>query len=216
MTLDLAEFWRSSSRMFAISPGRLSRVPRRFWSVTFRSRKNLVKRLKVACRKRLRQNCFHILGWAPVRVHLHRLGVETEGAACRNARVRTLISSGHDLAAQEHRGHPCSPVLRPSALGTSAAAKTSSRLIKLGSSHTVSSSSPYIVVGTDAGVRCRGDRATIEELAKLQGFDDAIVDFLVLLAIGSPQNVRGFIANAVPPPVAALWCELLLPLKSRD
>lgn len=74
---------------------------------------------------------------------------------------------GRDPEVQQHGGHACLPVLRTGAHGTSAAAKSSSRLITRGSSQTASSSGPYIVVATDAGERCRGVGATIEELAKL-------------------------------------------------
>ena len=117
----------------------------------------------------------------------------------------------------EHlRSRSRGPTTRWSCVLAGVAYKSSSRLITRGSSQTVSSSGPYIDVATDAGERYRGVGATIEEIAKLQGLDNALVDFLVILALVSPRNVRGFIGNAVPPSVArSRTCEPCLLLVSR-
>jgi len=91
MALNFAEFRLLSSRMFAIESGKLAKVPRRLWSQRFGSSAKFLAVLKVVCNKRLCQKCFHIDGRAPLRVPLHCLGEVTEGAACQNARVRTLM-----------------------------------------------------------------------------------------------------------------------------
>jgi len=87
---DGAQLGGVPSPLVAIESGKLAKVPRRFWCPWFGSSAKFLAVLKLVCNKRLRQKCFHIAGRAPLRVPLHCLGEVTEGAACRNARVRTL------------------------------------------------------------------------------------------------------------------------------